>query len=121
MGVAVIASSGLIGIFWRKFRKKQIIEYSLVEFYLVGLVVHIAMLGCTIFIPSEKVFSVFKTIALPVMIIYPLGTMLLGGMMKNRSKRWLTQLLLSKSEEKFRSITDQISDMIFLTDDENSR
>lgn len=120
MGVAVITCSGLIGIFWRKFRKKQIIEYSLAEFYLIGLVVHVTMLGCAVFLPSEKAFSVFKTIALPVMIIYPLGTMLLGGMMKNRSKRWLTQLLLSKSEEKFRSITDQISDMIFLTDEKGN-
>lgn len=104
MGVAVIICSGSIGLLWRYFRPHWMRRNRYVELYLLGLAIHLAMLGCTLLLPSSTILPTLKTIALPVLIIYPVGTLLLGLLMFNRYQNGQIKVELYQSEEKFRQL-----------------
>lgn len=81
MGISVIIMSGSIGILWSKLRKGWQYKNMQMELLMLGIVVHLAMLGATFLLPSEKIFSTLAFIAVPVMLIHAPGTMLLGMLM----------------------------------------
>ncbi|MDD2334493.1 MAG: PAS domain S-box protein [Mesotoga sp.] len=77
-GIGTIISSVSVGLFWRYVVKKKIGDHSLLELYLLGVVVHSFMLICMLFLPQHSRETFFSITALPVMIIYPLATMVVG-------------------------------------------
>ncbi len=119
MGVAVIVVSGSIGLFWRYFRPGWMNRNRFVELYLLGLAIHIAMLCCTLLLPADTIEHTLKTIALPVLIIYPLGTLLLGLLMLNRSLHWKIKRELYQSEEKFRQLFENSEAIMMLVEPES--
>ncbi|HNW72866.1 MAG TPA: ATP-binding protein [Bacteroidales bacterium] len=118
MGVTVIVSSGCIGILWGKLRPQWRKPGNWYEIYLMGFVVHLAMLGCTVFLPGSVRMSTLLTIALPVLIIYPVGTLLLGLLFLNRANHWRTKRELRKSEEKFRQLFTKSDAIMLIVDPE---
>ncbi len=115
-GVAVILTSGVIGIAWRHFQRRPSAEISWRDLYLFGIVIHLAMLAMMLTLPWETALRVLSNITLPVILIYPLGTALLGVLMVNRLRREREGEALSKSEEKFRTVFDRASDGILIVD-----
>ncbi len=107
MGVAVILTSGSLGILWRYIRPKSKRSIKAGEFYLLGIIVHIVMLGSILLLPKELQFSTFKNITITVLIIYPLGTLLLGNLLVNRIKNWDNKKALKESEERFKMLFDK--------------
>ena len=91
MGIAVIITSGAIGIGWRHLRRSFLADITWRELYLFGLVIHLAMLGCTFFLPRATWWHVLSNIALPVMLVYPVVTALLGRLMADHLKRERTK------------------------------
>ena len=78
MGVSVILTSAGLGLGWRyllRFRKKTPRWF---EFYGFGIIVHVAMLLWTFALPRAITYTVLGKISIPVMVIYPVGTVLLG-------------------------------------------
>jgi two-component system, sensor histidine kinase and response regulator len=100
-GVAVIVASGLIGLAWRHKRRPDLISIGWVELYGLGLVVHAVMLLLMLLMPWETARQVLAGIGLPVMLIYPLLTMVMGRLLANRLNGRLTARLLEKSEKRF--------------------
>lgn len=66
MGLAVIILSGTIGLLWRKFRPNWKSNNYRLELLAMGLVVHIIMSACAIFLPADLIFPTLKTIAIPL-------------------------------------------------------
>jgi signal transduction histidine kinase/CheY-like chemotaxis protein len=102
MGLAVIIFSGLIGLLWNKFRPLRNSNHYVLELAAMGIVVHLVMLGCTIFLPASQRSDTFKTIAIPVLSIYPVATVLLGTLMFRQYKNFQNRKAsekLHKSEE----------------------
>jgi diguanylate cyclase (GGDEF)-like protein len=104
-GVAVILASGLIGIVWRHTRRRPLAELSWRELYVFGLVIHLAMLGLMLTLPWVTALRVLSSIGLPVILIYPLGTALLGVLMVNRLRREHAEEELRKSENRYRKLS----------------
>jgi hypothetical protein len=103
MGVAVIVTSASIGIIWGilrpSWRKKKILELLL-----LGITVHIAMLACALLLPSEMLKETLKNIFLPLLTIYPSGTVLLGLLMLRQYTNWQNRKACEKlqlSEQRF--------------------
>ncbi|MBU3927039.1 MAG: PAS domain S-box protein, partial [Bacteroidetes bacterium] len=99
MGIAVIFSSGSIGLLWAKFHHLISIKNVYIDLLLMGLLVHLAMLGCTAFLPSGTFFSTINNIALPLIFIYSPGTMLLGIFMLNQTKNVQNRFAFKKLTE----------------------
>ena len=78
MGVTVIAESAIIGSVVYYLRKKYIWASHLLFIYGAGVVVHVIMLVLTVTLPHDATRELLPQIALPVMLIYPLGTLLIA-------------------------------------------
>jgi PAS domain S-box-containing protein len=101
-GVSVILATGSMGIVWRHLRRRPLAEIGWVELYLFGIVLHITMLGLMLTLPRETALNVLSAISLPVLVIYPIGTTLLGLLMINRLRHEQTAEKLRESEERLR-------------------
>ena len=86
-GVIVIVVSGAIGVLWPRVQRRAAHEMHRRELYLFGVVVHVAMLLCMFTLPWPLPLQVLPVIALPVMLIYPLATALMGWLLANRERR----------------------------------
>ncbi len=101
-GVAVILATGSLGIAWRHSRRRALTELSWQELYLFGVLVHAVMLALMLTLPWETALRVLARISLPVLLIYPLATALLGMLMVNRLRRERNATQLQASEERMR-------------------
>jgi len=101
-GIALILTSGIIGFAWRHLLRRPLEEISWRELYLFGIVIHVVMLGLMFMLPRPLALQVLSDITIPVIVIYPGVTTLLGLLIVNRIKREQAADVLAKSEEKFR-------------------
>ncbi len=106
MGVAVTLSSAAIGILWRMIRKNPE-KLRHIEFYLFGMVTHIVMMLCSLLLPPEVMSSTVRAIALPVLTIYPLGTLAMCLIITFERRSLRTEKLLSDSEIRFQKVCEQ--------------
>ncbi len=99
MGISVIITSGAIGLLWNNLRPFWKKEHHVYELLSLGYAVHIMMLGCVFLLPAEQVLKTLRMITLPLLTIYPAGTVLLGVLMVKQSKNWQTKKALEKLRE----------------------
>jgi two-component system, cell cycle sensor histidine kinase and response regulator CckA len=116
MGVATICAAGLLGLAWRHYRCRDARELSLAELFLFGLVVHGVMILCIFLLPPEVQGKTFHALVLPVLLIYPAGTALLGNLLTSRQRRHRVETELVASEELHRSILQTTMDGIWRLD-----
>ena len=116
MGIAIIFTSGTIGILWRYFRPGWHKTNHLLELAGLGVLVHIVMIGCTYFLPSELIWETLKNTAVPIILVYPVATVLLGALMLNNTENWENRKALIISEKRFRTIIEQATEALFITD-----
>lgn len=116
MGIAVIICSGTIGIFWRELLTRVDHQLKWVELLLMGLIVHIAMLFCTLLLPSEKIYSTLSYLVLPLLTIYPIVNMLLGLFMQRQMQNVNNRTILSSTEEKYSRLYGSMSDAYVVMD-----
>lgn len=120
-GVGVILLSAIIGMIWKHFRFKKICCMQsklrrILELYLFGLTVHAGTILCMVLLPSHLILSIIKTILLPVMGIYPIGTVILGMLLLNQIDQYNTVMQLQESEERFRVTLLSVGDSVITTD-----
>lgn len=106
MGVAVTATSALIGILWRMLRKNPE-KMRYIEYYLLGMVVHLVMMLCALLLPVEARQTTVNAIVVPVLTIYPLGTLAMCLIITYERKNLRTEKMLSDSEIRFQKVCEQ--------------
>ncbi len=106
-GTAVILASGCIGIAWRHGYKRPLNEISWKDLFVFGLVLHLVMLGLMLTLPWGTALWVLSKITLPVMLIYPLGTLFLGMLMVKRLQREKLQEDVKHSQEHLEELVTQ--------------
>jgi len=117
MGVSVIASSAAIGIAYHYIRRRR--PHVAAPLYLIGfgIIVHICMLALTMTLPSGMRYEVFSNIAIPVILIYPLGTLLVCVVLLDLESRLQAEYALKKSEEKYRLVVENANEAILVAQD----
>ncbi len=108
MGVSVIACSVIIGLLWRRYHNRLQKVLGRFDLYIFGILVHIFMLICALLLPWPFAFEVIKYISLPVMLIYPIGTVLLGSILNNQLSRKRTQDELKENEARLQNFIDNV-------------
>ncbi len=105
-GIGVIVTSGSIGLAWRHIRRNREMDLSIRELYSLGIVVHLAMLAWMLALPFSVAKQVLADIWLPVMLIFPVTTALLGWLMRNRVSRKRAEEALRQSEARLKTAMD---------------
>ena len=106
-GLAVIITSALIGLAWRRWLYPKMTKWRLLNVYLMSVTVHITMLGCMLSLPSPENLNVISAIALPVLVVYPITSALLCLLLMQQQDSVHYREQLKQSEERFRALFDQ--------------
>ena len=106
-GIAVILTSALIGLAWRRWVFPKLKGWRWLKIYIMSVVVHLTMLACMLLLPYPNSLTVIRAISLPVMVIYPAASVLLSLLLLRQQQYWDIQMQLRQSEERFRSLFDK--------------
>jgi len=109
-GVTVTVVTGIIGILWHHYRMEKLLNKDKniwIEFYLFGLTTHVGMLLCMFTFPKDMLSSILQVMTWPILIIYPLGSLLLCMVIYSGIKNHETSANLEESELRFRTLVEQ--------------
>lgn len=113
MGVAVILTSGTIGILWNYFRPNWINKNNSAELTTLGICVHVVMLGCILLLPPELRLQTFKEIFFAVLVLYPFATVLLGKFIIRQNTARNTKKELYTSEKRWQFALEGAGDGVW--------
>jgi PAS domain S-box-containing protein len=78
MGVAVIVMTSALGVAGYFLRKSGRLKLGWTSLYLFGVVVHLSVLASMLALPAAARGQVFGAIAAPMMLVFPVATVLFG-------------------------------------------
>ncbi|MBU0936454.1 MAG: PAS domain-containing protein [Spirochaetes bacterium] len=107
-GILNILLIGSIGLAWRHVRKAPLEKTRWWEYYLFGLLTHGLMLVGLFTLPWPMPLAVLRSVTLPVMLAYPVGTLLLGLLITKRLQREHSVRALVESEEQLRHASSRL-------------
>ncbi len=107
VGVLIIITSGLIGLMWRKVDTKNLRRYSALNFYLLGIVIHIIMIVYIMFLTNANYVSAFANSVVPLLVIFPLTTVVVGKLFIIQREQTKQLHLTQFAEKRFRSLFEQ--------------
>ncbi|WP_420599081.1 EAL domain-containing protein [Neptuniibacter sp.] len=97
-GITVILTSATAGLVYRGWTAEKYTSLPWVNIYLFGVVVHVLMLVGLLLVPSSVVWQVMRDIVLPVLLIFPFATVLLGILLSHQIQRIAAEKALRKSQ-----------------------
>lgn len=119
-GLLVIVSAFLIGWAFFSYRKyKKLKKYSLIQLYLLGLIVHIVMLLSMFTLPDSHKQEAFQLISLTVVGVFPFVSLLVGKILSDQEQNLLLLKSLKESEEQYRMLVTHQTDLVVKVDDQN--
>lgn len=99
MGTSVIAASAIIGIIFYYKWKENKDDISIVKLWLFSVLVHLVMLALTTLLPNEIILPTLSKIGIPVIVAYPLASLLISKIIINHfSKLKYTQNLQEREK-----------------------
>ncbi len=116
MGVCVLSTSAGLGALYRYWRSDKPEFITPLYLYCFGVIVHITMILWMFTLPADKVWMAISNISIPVMIIFPICTVVLGKMLYEQIISLSMQIDLEKSEEKYRELVEHANSIILRLD-----
>ncbi|HKL22347.1 MAG TPA: PAS domain S-box protein, partial [Tichowtungia sp.] len=116
VGYAIILTSALLGIGAHYLIRKKKIRISVFNLYLFGIVVHLNMVALLVTLPEDISGHVIQTVALPVLLIYPVGTVLIGRLLLLEDERILAENARRESEKRYRMLVENQTDLVVQVD-----
>lgn len=106
-GVLVIISSALIGLAWRRWLYPKASRLRWLNIFAMSITVHIVILSCMMLLPYPDNLEVVRAIILPVMLIYPIATLLLSLLLMRQQTLKNTREELKQSGERFKLLFEK--------------
>ena len=107
-GIALIVMSGVVGVSWRHLRHGPPAEASWAEFLSFGLILHILFVLLALTLPWRIVPIVLSRTWLPVLLLLPVSTALMGKFLAGRVNRAAMEEQIREREEIFsKTFSDQ--------------
>jgi len=113
-GSLVILSSASIGLLGRLGLKPEDHPPSSPTLYLLGLSVHLVMLLLMFTLPGGVALEVIRRIGLPVMLLYPLATVLTGKILSDQLDARQLMRALQEREQRYVRLFNGGNDAIFV-------
>lgn len=115
--ISTFLSAGL-GIGTHYWLKTPVLKITSRRLWIFGVLVHLIVIASATALPSEQILGTLKDISLPVILFYPLATLLAGKILCR--EEFQTHLLndLMDSEEELKTTLYSIGDAVISTDTE---
>ena len=118
-GIAVILCAYALGLIWRRYVGTYRSRFRWLKLYVFGICVHLAMLACMLLMPSETAMNTIGQIAVPVLVIYPIGVVLLSlFLLRQVEYREATQVA-AEAEARYKSLFYNNHAVMLLIDTES--
>ena len=115
MGIAYTMIAGFSGMVWRQFFPVRKIKNPFYNILILGFIIHMLEIGTVVFLPKEMMLITLKNIALPLLLIYPLFTGLLGILLLKRWQTWYNKDQSSKEELQYRALFENAGEAIVVS------
>lgn len=116
MGVLVIFQATALGLLFRWLIKKYPNVSPQWFYFASGMLTHVIMLLLTVALPRDLLADTFRTIIVPVLLIYPLGSYLVCILFKVFQDHQKTVQELKSSENRFRQLFYENQLMLLVID-----
>ncbi|WCJ58936.1 PAS domain S-box protein [Fontisphaera persica] len=116
MGVLTIFSSAAVGLFFHHRWHKRPEPPSTLELLWFGLLVHVAMLAMSSALPAEVRWATLKRMALPILLVYPLVTVLAGKVLADNARLSRMISALQHTNQRLDITLRSIADGVIATD-----
>lgn len=120
-GVTVVILSVGLGLLWRKIGDRLFPKRIWLRVYVLGLLVHIAMLGAMFLMPFNTAIVVVQAIRFPVLLIYPIGSVFLAVLLLHQRDRHEAMSLVAAAENRYRSLFEGSKTIKMLVDPDSGR
>ena len=118
VGLATITASVVLGLLYRYAYQQGRVKNGPVELLLFGFLAHVIMVLIFTQLPAFVVADVMQRVALPYVLTFSIGTMILGLMMQDIVNRTKTEQALHASESRMRAIVQAIPDLMVIIDED---
>lgn len=119
-GLAIIISCGAMGLFWRRYLTSNKTRFKLLNIYAFGIVIHIAMLLSMLLLPWSTAMKILAAITLPVLVIYPIATVLLCILLIKQRENKLMEVALLEEKTLLETTLTSVGDGVISTDNKGN-
>ena len=112
-GLATIVVCPLVGLAFRRHYKDRPESMGVLPLYGLGLASHAAMLACQLLLPWERALSTIRAVWIPVVVIFPLATMVVGLLLRTEERRVQTARELAESNDQFNRLADGLDALVW--------
>lgn len=110
MGLTVITASTVIGIVYHYLRRKDKKYNDIFWVFIFGMVVHLAMWGAMLLVPSPLRGITFNQLTFPLLTIYPIGSFIVCSLFLDQEKRLGAELELLRSDTRYQVLYSGMMD-----------
>lgn len=116
-GCGVIVCSGLLGVVFHRMTQNHPHYLSPLYLYVFGVVTHLFMLAWMVSLPSVEALRVLRIIALPLLLLLPLATLLVGRAFLDQEPQKATEAGFRDSESRLNNLIENALDAIISVDE----
>ncbi len=113
MGMLTILLAVAWGLYWRQRLQRQGQPITTRSLLILGLCVHATWPLLTLTLPAEMARQTLQNVALPMLLAYPLITLLIGKVLSSQAQALQTVQALRESELRLRLLADNVTDVIW--------
>ena len=114
-GSGSIITSALIGIAFRRYYKSRPESVKIAGLLIMGIIVHFTMLLSQLLLPWSSGLEIIRRIWIPVLLVFPLTTVIMGVFLRNGLRKILAEESIRKSEVLYRTTLHSIGDAVMTT------
>jgi diguanylate cyclase (GGDEF)-like protein/PAS domain S-box-containing protein len=123
VGSLVVIIPGCLGFIFAKFSKQYNFTLDWFRLYAFGMLIQLCALSCMLLMPEHLRFKVIRAVIEPVILVFPICTMLVGLILKRQGDRRQSeydlsesQKLLSREQSLMRGLIDSLPALISFKD-----
>ena len=123
VGSLVVIIPGCLGYLFGYISKLKNWSLDWFKLYAFGMLIQISVLGCMLMMPEHLRYKIIDAIILPLLLIFPICTMLVGLILRRQRDRRKaefdlteSQKLLNREQSLMRGLIDSLPDLISFKD-----
>jgi diguanylate cyclase (GGDEF)-like protein/PAS domain S-box-containing protein len=109
LGVLVIIMSAAVGTIFNKRNKRENIQITSSYLFCMGIIVHISMILLMFTLPNGRGISTIRLMGLPILLTYPIATVLIGRILLEANERRRIVAALKESQTNLSSTNQKLN------------